>query len=209
MNETFPKTPPADAHMAPLRAKFPGQRKGEAVRYRVLLAASVVLVMLSGCSKLRPQPATRLDIPPNEFVGVTALRDSAVGRTTTDGRLIFFEWNTGDGDHHGFAALDGDYGMMIFYDMPPLERRPDWKATPPRFELYLQKEKRIIRTSSLNRFEKELARIPRGKKIRFYDTCSGGTHWGLDETVISQIDGCCKKNGVVLTGAEYRICTCP
>ena len=42
-----------------------------------------------------------------------------IGKTTPDGRLVFFEWDAAEGAGHRSRALEGDYGMMFFYDAPP------------------------------------------------------------------------------------------
>ena len=103
--------------------------------------------------------------------------------------------------------------MMISYDAPPASTQPsaNYKSSQPRYELYIQKDKKIIRTLSLELFKKEIARIQAGEQLRFYNTCAGGTHWGLAPAILTEVRDCCKKNRVELLESEVgcTICTCP
>lgn len=139
--------------------------------------------------------------------------EALASKTTPDGRLVFFEWDAAEGAGHRSRALEGDYGMMIFYDAPspPTQRPASYKSPLPRYELYIQKDQKIIRTLSLELFKGEIAKIPAGEQLRFYNTCAGGTHWGLAPAILTEVRNCCKKNRVELLESEVgcSICTCP
>lgn len=135
--------------------------------------------------------------------GPQPLIERVAGRRGKDGRLIMYEWRRSSGLRG--ATLDGDYGMMVFYD----ESAP---GATPKYELYLQKEGRIVRTSDLELFIKEIASIPRGEALRYYRTCCGGTSHGLRVDVVGRVRRQCQESGIsFLDSAEdgvFTICTC-
>lgn len=127
-----------------------------------------------------------------------------VDRRGSDGRFIMvYAWRNPSGPRT--AVLDGDYGMMIFHDaFAP--------GATPRYELYIQKEGRVVRTSDLELFIKEIARIPRGEELRYYRTCCGGTSHGLRVDVVGRVRRQCQESGIsFLDSAEdgvFTLCTC-
>ena len=125
------------------------------------------------------------------------------GTTTTDGHLIFYEWTAGEETRN--AVLRDGHGMMIFY-----EAFTD--NSVPRFELYVFQEKKIIETTNLSEFKEKLALIPAGEKLYYFNTCAGGTHHGLDRSVLESIKVFCKDKGIVFQEGDdkmFGICTCP
>ena len=129
-------------------------------------------------------------------------RQIEIGETDSQGRLIFYRWTAGDQERQ--AVLKDGYGMMVFYDA-------DSPRPTPRFELHIHKGHLIIRTTSLTRFKKELRRIPRGGTLHYYNTCAGGTHHGLDRSVMAEIMDYCKERHVRVQRGDdeiFVICTC-
>lgn len=70
--------------------------------------------------------------------------------------------------------------MMIFYDAFT-------ENSVPRYELYVYKDKEIIKTTSLAEFKEKLTLIPAGEKLHYNNTCGGGTHHGLDQSVLENL----------------------
>ena len=129
-------------------------------------------------------------------------REVVVGKMSAGGGLIFFEWDAGGQKRQ--AVLKKGYGMMIFYDVFQ-------KDAEPRFELYVHEDRQIIRTKSLSQFKKELARIPPGQRLHYYNTCGGGTHHALDPRFLDEIKTYCRRKGIVFQQGDdelYGICTC-
>jgi len=128
---------------------------------------------------------------------------SLVGTTTPEGGLVFYEWSVGGQRRH--VTLRDGYGMMIFYDVSA-------KNPKPRYELYIHKDKSIVKTTDPARFKRQLDRIPAGDKLHYYNTCAGGTHHGLDPDIIEDIRACCADKGIIFQEGDdelYGICTCP
>lgn len=115
------------------------------------------------------------------------------------GRVIFYQR-----DGRDFALREGqDFGMMIWY----------WgegkNPAPPTYQLILQNEKKIIRTDSFAEFEGSLKRIPSKSKVYFINTCCIGTHPGLPDRYLMQVEAAMKKQKLTLTDKDCGICTCP
>jgi len=143
---------------------------------------AVLLVFFAGCS--------------------VAQRQVIQGKTTPEGNLIFYEWTAGRNKR--YAALKDSYGMMIFYDA--FSKKP-----VTRFELYIHKNRSIIRTTNLAVFKGELCRIHAGERLHYYNTCAGGTHHGLDPGVLEEIRTYCSDKGIVFQEGDdelFVICTC-
>lgn len=166
-----------------------------------LSGAILVTLLLGACA------TSRCDSSDREDVQITR------GEVAPSGRLIICPLNcqgdpiNTDSDN---GCLRGDYGMMVFFDKwadPP---------TPPRFELYIQASKTIIKTTSLKRFEQEITKMPAGATLEWYNTCTVGTYAGIDAAIIDDFKKFCKRRGIELMGdtAEthfpgHIICTCP
>jgi len=132
------------------------------------------------------------------------------GRVTPEGRLIFYEWEPGESAPRRHAALHGEYGMMVFCNK--------WAEGPPwvRYELYIQESRKIIRTTSLERFKRDLSKLPEGSILDWYNTCTVSTCYGLPVEITTEIEEACKQSGVMLRRgpayggpAQNTICTCP
>ena len=124
------------------------------------------------------------------------------GKATEDGHLILYEWDAGGEKRH--AVLKNGYGMMIFYDAYQ-------KDAVPRFDLYVHKDRRIIRTKSLARFKKALPAIPAGRTLHYYNTCAGGTHHALDGRFRDEIKTYCRQKQILFQEGDdelFVICTC-
>jgi hypothetical protein len=164
------------------------------------VACAAAIAVSTGCRHDRTQTGGVDAAPVQNDVEITA------GKTTPEGRLIFFEWDTREGGHHRQAALIGDYGMMVFYDHFADEPKPI------RFELYIQETRQIIRTTSLGAFIAQLDRLPEGATLDWYNTCTAGTHYRLPDEITRAIRDACTERGIVLRkGSEpgLTICTCP
>ena len=123
-------------------------------------------------------------------------------KATQEGHLVFYEWNAGGRNKQ--AVLKNGYGMMIFYDVSQEDKGP-------RFELYVHRDLKVIRTTSLSQFKKELARIPVGEALHYYNTCAGGTHHALDPKFLEEIKAYCKRKGIQFQKGDdeiFGICTC-
>ena len=129
-------------------------------------------------------------------------REGIKAKATREGHLIFYEWNAGSQNRQ--ALLKNGYGMMIFYDVPQEDKGP-------RFELYVHKDLKVIRTASLSQFKKELGQIPVGQTLHYYNTCAGGTHHALDPRFLEEIKTYCRQRGILFQKGDdevYSICTC-
>ena len=129
-------------------------------------------------------------------------RELIKAKATPEGYLIFYEWNTGGQNKQ--VLLKNGYGMMIFYDVSQEDKGP-------RFELYVHKDLEVIRTNSLAQFKKELARIPVGETLHYYNTCAGGTHHALDPRFLEEIKVYCRQRDILFQVGDnkvYSICTC-
>lgn len=158
---------------------------------QVILKAALFALVMTGCTT----SATK-----------NLLVDAEKGKVTPEGDLVFFEWTTIEGgERHHRAVLRDDFGMMIFYDI--LAENP-----APRFELYIHADKSILKTQSNDKFKQALSQIPSGRKLHYYNTCAGGTHHGLDPSVLNGIKTFCKKNGIIFQKGDdklFAVCTCP
>ena len=128
---------------------------------------------------------------------------SHAGKRTPEGHLIFFEWVV-EGQKKQ-AALKNGYGMMIFYNAYV-------KNPVVRYELYVHNDSKIIKTTSLEEFEQEIAQISKGQKLYYYNTCAGGTHHLLDPDILKNIKTFCKEREIIFQEGDdelYTICTCP
>ncbi len=110
------------------------------------------------------------------------------GQKTPDGRLIFHT-NKYTKENTALEA-NQHFGMMIFY-YPDIS--PD-----VRYELYLQKTGMIIKTTSLRAFLRQINQIPSGETIYFFNTCTAGSHYGLDKNIIRVIKEFCNKKNITL-----------
>ncbi len=92
--------------------------------------------------------------------------------------------------------------MMVFYEC--------WLPNPvPRFVLFAHDSGEIVRTTSLEAFKQEVSRIPAGGTLRCFNTCAGGTHSGLDPSILEEMEALCRQTGIVfLGGDEEIICVC-
>jgi hypothetical protein len=109
---------------------------------------------------------------------------------------VFYEWRAER--TKGTAVLRDGYGMMIFYEC--------WQPNvAPRFELYAHDRGVIVRTTSLEEFQRQLSQIPAGETLRCFNTCQGGTHPGLDRAVIEQIATLCRQGGIVFLRGNDRV----
>ena len=120
------------------------------------------------------------------------------GATTPDGKLIFFHCRKHD------VPMTGDFGMMVFYDVRQTN-------SLPRYELYVRKDHQIIRTTNLTAFKRRLSTIPAGETLHFYNTCAGGTHYGMDRAIIKDILRFCARRRIRVQEGDdmvYVICTC-
>jgi len=119
-----------------------------------------------------------------------------------DGQLVFSKC-FGPSENRQ-TVLDDGYAMMIFYDVSVARSLPS-------FELYMSKDKKIVKTSTLAEFKKKLSLIPASAKLHYYNTCAGGTHHGLNPSVLENIKAFCKDKGIVFqSGGDnlFSICTC-
>ncbi len=150
---------------------------GIEMKYGIALAVLMLLPILSlGCS--------------------STSSGNLKGTTTADGHLIFYEWTAEAEKRH--AVLRDGYGMMIFYDAFT-------ENSVPRYELYVYKDKEIIKTTSLAEFKEQLALIPAGEKLHYYNTCAGGTHHGLDRSVLESIKIFCRDKGIVFQVGDDKL----
>lgn len=92
--------------------------------------------------------------------------------------------------------------MMVFYEC--------WLPNPvPRFVLFAHDDGEIIRTTSLDAFKQEVSRIAPGETLRCFNTCAGGTHSGLDPSILEETRAFCQQGGIAfLGGVEEIICVC-
>ena len=121
-----------------------------------------------------------------------------VGDIGPDEKLVIDSWK------NRYRTLDGSYGMMIWYDI----NKPNSK---PRFQLFMQPQKKFKETDDLKEFLNWLTQIPKKSDIYYYDRCTGGTHYGLDPGIVQEIEIKLSQNEVKLLepgNGGYIICTC-
>jgi hypothetical protein len=156
-----------------------------------------VLLVLAGTScqhqPTQPQP-----------IGSGARVEIGDAKTTSDQRVILYEWLPGGHGEARNAVLGGDYGLMVFYDAFS-------EAPRPRFCLYVNETASVVQTASVEQFKKELGRIPAGQTLHYYNTCGGGTHHGLNPAVLEDLQEHCAMKDVTFQKGDaelFTICVC-
>ena len=163
--------------------KLYDQQFGEAMKSRIVILGLTILTLPSlGCS-----------------ISHRVVSDA---KTTEDGNIIVYEWTAYEGKRH--AVLKSGYGLMIFYNV--FEKNP-----VIRFDLFVHETKRLIRTTGLNHFRRELSKITPGATLHYYNTCGPGTHHAMDPSVIEEIRVSCQEKGIAFQEGDdelLMICTC-
>lgn len=133
--------------------------------------------------------------PPRKIIAFDKMYKA--GDTTNDGRLIFFVWRFGI---RTLVEDNAKHGIMIWNDKV--------NGTPQvQFEFSSQAKKRFLRTNSIRAFLEEIKTVPSGDSIFFYDICTSGSHYGIDDSIIKRVHGVCKQHSINLIYPDV-ICTC-
>jgi hypothetical protein len=159
----------------------------------------VFLTLILGTAVLRAEE-TYQRVPDREKTPPTMVKeDFKRGQMDKDGNLIFLTL------HHSTKgtrniAMKGDYGTMIFFDE---------STGKDRYEFYSKKDKRILKSDTLDEFLRLVGGMPRGSRLDLYNLCLAGTHYGYPQAKWERIEASCKEAGVRFDLEESTsICTC-
>ena len=98
--------------------------------------------------------------------------------------------------------LVDEYGVML--------TNPGWEDNPsPVFLIALKKGRTLIETGDPQVAANALKVIPKGSKVRWYDSCSVPRGYGLPSSVRTNFKAAIKKAGLKLLEDENITCYCP
>lgn len=121
------------------------------------------------------------------------------GQLDRNGKFIFLTL------HHSKKgarniAMDGDSGAMVFFERSTGEQS---------YELYSKKDRKILKSDTLEGFLKLIRTMPRGSELKLFDLCLGGTHQGYPPENWDRIMEACQAAGVVFDRFKRKtVCIC-
>lgn len=96
--------------------------------------------------------------------------------------------------------LQEPYGTMLFNEG---EKQPK-----PRYVLASRAKKTVFSTYNFNEFKKALAKLPRGSKIRHYDSCTVSQSYGLKQSTIDAYEALPKQLKLKVVSEPNITCVC-
>jgi hypothetical protein len=128
-----------------------------------------------------------------------AKEDFKRGQLDEHGKLVFLTL------HHPRKgarniAMNGGSGAMIFFEKSSGEES---------YEFYSKKDRKILRSSTLEEFLKLVRTMPRGSELTLFNLCLAGTHKGYPRKNWDRIAETCQAEGVVFDRLKpVIVCNC-